>query len=172
VSDVTSLLQRCAEFVYDEADLLDEGRFEDWLELFAEDGVYWVPIDTRRTEPRRGLNLVFDDRARLCDRVGRLQSGFSHTEEPISRTSHVVGNLRLLSAERAAALVGWFPVGAADAIVSGRLVVARLRPGAPDLFHGRVTYVLRPAGDSFTIAVKRVDLIDADQPLPAMTFLL
>src|SRR5436190_16333346 len=103
----SELLGRCAGFVYDEVDLLDEQRFAEWLELFADEAVYWLPLDTRRTEPRRGLNLIFDDRARLCDRVGRLQSGFSHTEEPISRTSHLVGNLRLLSGERAEALVGW-----------------------------------------------------------------
>ena len=55
---MSELLARCAEFVYDEADLLDEQRFEEWLELFADDATYWIPLDTRRSEPRRGLNLV------------------------------------------------------------------------------------------------------------------
>ncbi|MCU1346561.1 MAG: Biphenyl dioxygenase subunit beta [Acidimicrobiia bacterium] len=169
---MTDILRSCERFIYAEAELLDTAQFDAWLELFADDAVYWLPLDITRSEPSGGLNIVFDDRRRLEDRVSRLRSGFSHTEEPISRTSHLVGALRLLVGAEAASLVSWLELGPDEQVVSGRFVLSRWRPGAPDTFVGRVTYVLRPHGDTFRMRVKRLDLIDADQPQPAMTFLL
>jgi 3-phenylpropionate/cinnamic acid dioxygenase small subunit len=166
------LLRRVEQFVYDEAELLDEGRFEDWLERFADDAVYWLPVDTTRHEPRSGLNLIYDDRRRLQDRVSRLRGGFSHTEEPLSRTSHVIGNVRRLDAEQATGVASWLSLTEDDVVASARTVIARTRRRNTDVFHGRVAWVLRAAGTDFAIRLKRVDLLGADRPLPALTFLL
>jgi len=169
---MTDTMRQCERLIYDEADLLDTGQFDAWLDLFAPDGLYWIPLDISRNEPSEGLNIIFDDRRRLEDRVSRLRSGFSHTEEPISRTSHLISNLRLLTPHQATPLVSWLWLGDEDSVISGRFVLDRWRPDAPDTFAGRITYVLRRHHDSFQIRLKRLDLIDADQPLPALTFLL
>jgi 3-phenylpropionate/cinnamic acid dioxygenase small subunit len=166
------LLARCERFVYDEAELLDHGDFEAWLDLFTDDAIYWLPVDTSRQEPRGGLNLIYDDRRRLEDRVRRLRSGFSHTEEPLSRTSHLLGNVRLIEAAESASIAGWLRLGDGDLVVGARMVVARTRPGRSDLFHGRVVWVLCDSDRRLAIRTKRIDLVDADQPLPALTFLL
>jgi benzoate/toluate 1,2-dioxygenase beta subunit len=171
-SDHSELGLRCERFVYDEAELLDRGDFQGWLDLFTDDAVYWLPVDTSRQEPRGGLNLIYDDRHRLEDRIGRLRSGLSHTEDPISRTSHLIGNVRLIDTNEAAAFISWVPLDRNDAVVSARMVVGRIRRGRTDVFHGRVVWVLQCSGSRFAIRVKRVDLLDADQPLPSLTFLL
>jgi 3-phenylpropionate/cinnamic acid dioxygenase small subunit len=166
------LLLRCERFVYDEAELLDRGEFEAWLDLFTDDAVYWLPIDTSRREPREGLNLIYDDRRRLEDRIRRLRSGLSHTEDPLSRTSHLLGNVRLIDAPEAVSLAGWRPLGDGDLVVGARMVVARTRRERTDVFHGRAAWVLCDSGSQLAIRTKRIDLVDADQPLPALTFLL
>jgi len=155
------LLCRCRDFVFTEAALLDAGDFEAWLALFDDECAYWLPIDTSRTEPHGGLNLIFDDRRRLEDRISRLRSGSQHTEDPPSRTVHLIGNLRLTDAQDQSAIE-----------LDGTMVVAQQRLGVKREFHARVVWLLREDGTSFRIRQKRIDLIDADQPLPALTFLL
>jgi len=170
--DDVELLQRCERFVYDEAELLDCGDFEAWLDLLTDDAVYWLPVDTSRHEPRGGLNLIYDDRHRLEDRVRRLGSGLSHTEDPPGRTSHLIGNVRRMGDDEAATVVSWVRLEEDDVAVKARMIVARSRRGQTDVFHGRVAWVLRAFGSQFAIRVKRVDLLDADQPLPSITSVL
>jgi 3-phenylpropionate/cinnamic acid dioxygenase small subunit len=171
-SEDLDLVRRCERFVYDEAELLDRGEFEAWLDLFTEDAVYWLPVDTSRHEPRGGLNLIYDDRRRLEDRIRRLRSGLSHTEDPLSRTSHLIGNVRLINTGEATTVTGWVPAHDGDVAVSARLAVSRMRRGHTDTFQGRVAWVLQRSEGGFAIRAKRIDLLDADQPLPSLTFLL
>ena len=166
------VLERCAQFVYEEADLLDSMRIEQWLELFDETAVYWLPIDTTKTNPLDTLNLIYDDRPRLSDRVARLRTGFAFSEVPESRTSHVVSNLRLISAPEFLASVHDEGIGEGEVAVVGRGTIARMRNGDCEVFHARTAWVLVPAGDTFKIKMKRVDLLNAAEPLVLLTFLL
>lgn len=166
------LLRRCERFVFDEAELLDRGELDQWLALFAEDCVYWLPMGADRREPRGALNLIYDDRRRLEDRVARLQSGFSHTEEPMSLTSHVIGNVRVLNVVEALTAVDFLQPGPDDLIVSARTIISRLRSHMTDVFAARVEWLLRPTEDGFSIRMKRTDLLHRDEPLPALTFVL
>jgi 3-phenylpropionate/cinnamic acid dioxygenase small subunit len=95
------------QFYYAEAALLDDRRFGDWLALFAEDAHYWMPI--RRTVTSNELEREFtapgamaffdDDRMMLAARVKKLASGYSWSEDPPSRTRHLVTNLRIVREE-------------------------------------------------------------------------
>jgi benzoate/toluate 1,2-dioxygenase beta subunit len=167
-----SRLESCTAFLYREAELLDTLQLDRWLELFDNPCVYWLPIDPSASSPLDTLNLVYDDRPRLQDRVARFRSGFSFSETPESRTSHLLGNLRMVDKgerDRLAA-PGSFEDG--DVTVAARAVVARLRRGVCDTFHARMAWVLRPDGASFAIRLKRVDLLESQEPLPLLTFLL
>ena len=109
----TSLMSRMLlqyeieQFYYAEAALLDDRRFNDWLALFAEDARYWMPI--RRTVTSNDLDREFtapgamaffdDDRMMLAARVKKLASGYSWSEDPPSRTRHLVTNLRIVRDE-------------------------------------------------------------------------
>ena len=95
------------QFYYDEAAMLDERRFEDWLELLADDVHYWMPIRrTRRVDEADreftapgDMALFDDDKALLEMRVKKLRSGVSWSEDPPSRTRHLVTNVRIVSVE-------------------------------------------------------------------------
>ena len=95
------------QYYYAEAALLDDRRFDEWLALFAPDAHYWMPI--RRTKTNNELDQEFtaqgamaffdDDRMMLAARVKKLATGYSWSEDPPSRTRHLVTNLRIVRDE-------------------------------------------------------------------------
>jgi 3-phenylpropionate/cinnamic acid dioxygenase small subunit len=100
------LLQREVEALFTrEAELLDERRFDEWLELFADDARYWMPIARNLafdssvpeyTREQSEANWFDDGKDDLRKRVAQLQSGDHWAEEPRSRTTHVVANVRIV----------------------------------------------------------------------------
>jgi dibenzofuran dioxygenase beta subunit len=101
-----SLWREVEQFLYCEARLLDESRFEEWLTLIAEDCRYVLPSRENRKTPAEGIHcgaddlpLVDDDKAFLAARVERLRSGFAHAEEPLSRTRRFVTNIEVLGGQ-------------------------------------------------------------------------
>lgn len=99
--EVIALTQR----LYHEARLLDEERFEDWLELLCEDVSYHMALKSRRFRADRsptiavGAGNVFNDNlARLKLRIDRLRSGFVWAEDPPNFVRRVISNVEVLSA--------------------------------------------------------------------------
>ena len=99
------LKQEIQDFLYHEADLLDERRYEDWLALVAEDVRYWMPMrrnvkvdDLEREYTREGRDISWFDEGKdtLTRRVRQIQTGIHWAEEPVSRISHMVSNVHLL----------------------------------------------------------------------------
>ncbi len=87
-----------AELINREASLLDRRRWAEWIELFTEDAVYWVPSwsseEETTTDPELHLNMIYlRNRGGLEDRVFRIQSRDSYASVPLDRTVHVVGNV-------------------------------------------------------------------------------
>jgi len=88
-------------FYIREAWLLDERKLKEWLELFTDDILYFMPRRKnvlrreahREVTPLGDLSLIEDDRTYLEMRVARLDSGMAWAEEPPSRTRHLIGNL-------------------------------------------------------------------------------
>jgi benzoate/toluate 1,2-dioxygenase beta subunit len=163
---------RITEFLLEEADLLDARRLDEWTSLFAEDAVYWLPMDPNQVTPGDGLNIIYDDRPRLLDRVSRLNSGLAFSDEPHSATSHTLSPVRLLDGQRAREAAGGRALLPGEHAVTARCVIGRSRQGRVDTFHARIRWVLRAAGDSMLIVMKRIDLLNAQDPLPVLTFLL
>ena len=81
------------DFIIHEARLLDARRFRDWMELFAEDGTYWVPAVPDQKSPFDQASLFYDDRELMKTRVERLEHPRIHVQTPPSRTAHLVGNI-------------------------------------------------------------------------------
>lgn len=93
------------DFLWEEADLLDDFRYEEWLNLLTDDLVYWMPI--RRNVPSRemedeykkegpALSWYSDDKPTLVKRVGQLRTHVHWADEPFSRVTHMVSNIRIL----------------------------------------------------------------------------
>ncbi len=95
------------QFLYFEAQLLDEHRYEEWLELFAADLHYWMPARTNRLRRQQNLEVStptdvahFDETATsLRQRVRRLESGMAWAEDPRSRTRRLLTNVRVRPGE-------------------------------------------------------------------------
>ena len=91
------------QFMLDEADLLDERRYEEWLELMADDVHYWMPTRANRLARELDREISAPDEAAFFDetkehlqqRLVRLQTGMAWAEDPPSRTRHLVTNLRV-----------------------------------------------------------------------------
>jgi benzoate/toluate 1,2-dioxygenase beta subunit len=98
-----NLDKEVTDLVYREAMLLDRRRWDDWLDLYTEDAVYWVPSwaseEETITDPETQLNLLYlRDRGRLEDRIFRIESRDSYASVPLDRTVHVVSNVLVESA--------------------------------------------------------------------------
>ena len=102
------LTEEIAEFLYREAELLDERRYEEWLALLADDIRYWMPMrrnvkfgeeEREFTRARHDVNWFDEGKDTLVRRVAQIQTGIHWAEEPRSRISHLVTNVHLVAAE-------------------------------------------------------------------------
>lgn len=103
------LKSQVEEFLYDEADLLDQRLFTDWLETLSEDLVYFMPIrrnvkfgthaEKENTREGEDISWFEDDKWTLSKRVEQILTEKHWAEEPLSRVCHMVSNVQLLSAQ-------------------------------------------------------------------------
>jgi p-cumate 2,3-dioxygenase beta subunit len=157
------LRARVEDFLYAEAELLDEWRLTEWFALFAEDAVYQVPATDLDDDAQPDDNLFYiaDDHARLKERVIRLEKRGAHAEQPRSKTRHLVTNIR----------VSELPDGNVGARAA--FVVYRAKGGLLDAFVGHSRYTLSPNGDGFLIREKRCALdMDGLRPQGRISILL
>jgi len=159
MADGTADLRAVEQFLFREARLLDEGRFDDWLALFTETAWYWVPIDPRQDSPHETVSIIYDDRRLLETRVRRLSNPNIHAQSPPSRTSRIVGNVVLEPGEAAES----------GLVVSSRFQMVEFRRDRQRLFAGAVRHGLLQDGDAFRIRWKRVDLVDCDGMMDGIT---
>jgi 3-phenylpropionate/cinnamic acid dioxygenase small subunit len=159
------------ELLFLEARLLDERRYEEWNELFTEDGLYWLPVaeeDGTVPDPSTTVSIVYDDAFRRGERVFRTLHTPVLDQNPPSRTIHAVSNVELEPAENGEVLV--------------RCVqqISEIRPGGPGqiglrdprTFAARCLYRLREVEGELRIALKQVVLLQSDQPLYNLTFII
>ncbi len=81
-----------------EARLLDQRRYDEWLNMYAAECIYWVPSTPQAGDPRREVSVMFDDRRRLEDRIYRLRTGFAWSQAPASRTVRLITNVEVFAA--------------------------------------------------------------------------
>jgi 3-phenylpropionate/cinnamic acid dioxygenase small subunit len=152
------------DFLYEEARLLDDRRFDEWLALFTADCRYWVPCG-QGEDPGLVTHLVYDDRSQLEDRLWQLQQPRHSSQSPPSRTSHLVSNVQVSTA------------GDGIAAIRSSFIVHELRvtqggEGEPRAFAGHYDHVLRWDGSAWRIEMKKVWLIARDLPVFNLTFIL
>ncbi len=145
------------QFLFREARLLDSGRFDEWLDLFAEDATYWVPSrltiqGNREGIPEEGelaISTMNDDKKFLEARIRRLDTGFAHAETPASRTRHLITNVEIELDE-----------GGGDEVTAySNFVVFQGRREKTDYqFFGRREDRLRRVNGSWQIARRKVVL--------------
>jgi 3-phenylpropionate/cinnamic acid dioxygenase small subunit len=153
------LKQEIEDFLHHEADLLDERRYEDWLALLAEDVRYWMPMrrnvkvdDLEREFTREGLDISWFDEGKetLTRRVRQIQTGIHWAEEPVSRISHLLSNIRVLEVSPS-----WGEP--AEATVRCRFLVYRNRVETEtDILVGKREDLLRRVDGEWRIARRKI----------------
>lgn len=78
------------DFVYDEVRMLDFGHYDEWLKLWCEDGMYWMPLDYKQEDPIHETSLMWEDQFMLRLRVERLNGARTFSQKPKSRCHHVI----------------------------------------------------------------------------------
>jgi len=78
------------DFIYNETRMLDEGRHTEWLDLWLEDGHYWMPLDYQQDDPHHVTSLLYEDLFMLRLRVERLNGARTFSQKPRSRCHHVI----------------------------------------------------------------------------------
>ena len=82
--------QELIDFVVREARLIDQQRFDEWLDMYADDGFYWMPLEWNQTDPRLTCSLMYEDKLLLSIRVERLKGARTFSQKPTSRCHHVL----------------------------------------------------------------------------------
>jgi len=153
-----------ADFLYREARLADEARYAEWLALWTDDGVYWVPATTEPDpDPERQLSHVYDNRARVETRVKLLQTGVRYSQEPASRMRRLVSNIEVE------------PADGGELVAGSNFLLAELAVQAGRELHwwaGRATHRLRRVDGQLRMSRKTVVLVNAAEPLPNLAFLI
>jgi 3-phenylpropionate/cinnamic acid dioxygenase small subunit len=147
----SSLITAVAQFLYDEAALLDEWRLDGWLALFHPQAARYLiasPEDLSE-DPATTLHLVNDSMTTLTGRVGRLKSKHAHAESPRSRTRRQISNVCV-----------WR--GPEDLLSRSVFDVTRVRAGVVDRYTGVYEHQLLPnaGGDTRWLIGRRRVLID------------
>ncbi len=157
---MTDLMNAVTAFIYQEADMLDFKEYEAWLDLWAEDGIYVVPIDPEAEDYANTLNFAYDkaDMRRL--RVNRLTSGEAVSTQTTPKTVRAPTRFRILEQ-------------------SGDSVTVRCAQHISENRHGNlrtypadVTYTLVKNGDGFRMREKIVRLLNSDNHLSSIGYIL
>ncbi|MGE0057845.1 MAG: 3-phenylpropionate/cinnamic acid dioxygenase subunit beta [Dehalococcoidia bacterium] len=158
-ADTQALWFDIQQFYIDEAWLLDERKYKEWLALLTDDIFYYAPRrknvyrrEIEREIPPRGTDLAYfeEDHDAMEVRVARLETGMAWSDDPPSRTRHIVGNLKVERRDN-----GDVWARSAFLVYRSHLEVDQ------DIYSGSREDILRPNGDSWKIA-ERTILLDAN----------
>lgn len=157
-----SVLEEVSTFLAHEAHLADSHAYDEWLSLWTPDACYWVPCNEDDYDPMTHVSIIYDDYARLQERCFRLSVGGAHAQEPRSRLCRVLGNVRLVDPDPAAAAL----------TVDASMILLEVRSGLRNVYGAHCRYVLRRSEEGLRIQSKKVVLLDNDEPLGNLAFLL
>jgi len=148
---VSAKLQHEAEqLLYHQAALLDGKKWQDWIELFTPDGVYWMPPDPSHTT-WDGMPAIFaEDRNLMTVRMKRVLHPDAWSQKPLWGTNHVVSNVIVDKAAKNG-----------DLVVRSRFHMMELRRDDVRHFAGQYTHHLKKVKSGYRIKLQRVDMTNA-----------
>lgn len=146
-SAMNELRTEVENFLYEEAELLDSWRLNEWVELFTDDAISHVPaLDDPNRDPAQSVFLVADDLVRIRSRARQLLGETAWAENPRSQTRRLITNVRIAAVE-------------GDAVrVTANFLVHRCRMERISTFVGQYQYKLVRHGASFKIAERKAIL--------------
>jgi len=149
-----NMLRECEALLYLEADLLDRQEWSDWVALYIQDCVFWVPAWDSEEElvedPELSVNMVYlVGKPAIEARLHRIDSDDAYASLPLARTSHTVTNVRIAGQRD----------GEVD--VSAKWTVLSLEPRRGKSWRGGwYDYTLVGTPDGLRIKSKKITLLE------------
>jgi 3-phenylpropionate/cinnamic acid dioxygenase small subunit len=150
------------EFVQWEARLIDEKRFDEWYDLFADDGRYWMPLTRGQPAGPEHTSLFDEDKLLLKIRIERLRNPNSYSQAQPSWCQHI---LQMPSIESRDAQSG-------GAILRTPFMYLEYQQDQQDLYAGVAWHHLKRAGEKIVIALKKIELLNCEAALPSLQLFL
>ena len=138
-------LDEVSAFLFHEARLLDERRYDEWLALYLPEAWYWAPSRADQASPRDTISIVYDDRRLMEMRVRRLKHPQAHAASPPSRTTRLIGNIAV----------------ECEGTVRSNFHMIEFRDDRQLLYGGALQHGLESRDGGLRIAWKRIDLVNA-----------
>lgn len=142
-------------FLLHEAHLLDERQFEEWIDLFTEDGYYWAPSRRNQESPLNEVSLFYDDRAAMLTRLRRFNHPSLHSQTPIPLSTRLVSNIVVEDMSDASQVC----------TVRSKFMMFEYHPGVPEgeerVFGGTYTHHIAWRDGRFRILWKKAVLANA-----------
>lgn len=145
------------QFIYREARLQDDHQYDEWETLWADEALYWVPAGG--DDPATQVSYIYDNRSRIASRLRQLKTGKRHAQLPQSVLRRVVSNIEVSQAD------GGF-------LALANFILVESRHGKQNLWAGRTTYRLVDEGGRLRMTLKKVELVNRDDPIPNLAFLI
>lgn len=157
-----ALRNEVEEFLYDEAELLDERRFREWIDTLAEDLVYFMPMmynvkfgehaKGEKTRIEKDMSWFNEDKWTLNKRVEQILTGVHWAEEPLSRLCRAVSAVQVTG-------VATNAQGEQEVNVRSRFVTYQNRCEYEEyMFIGKRNDVLRRTSDGWKLARREIHL--------------
>ncbi len=138
------------QFLYRQSELLDSKRWQDWVDLFTADGIYWMPPERSYTTWDGQPAIFAEDKNLMTVRMNRVLHPDAWSQRPLWETNHVVSNVAI-SREK--------PNG--DVEVKSRFHMMELRRDDVRHFAGQYTHHLKKTKKGYQIKLQRVDMANA-----------
>jgi 3-phenylpropionate/cinnamic acid dioxygenase small subunit len=138
------------QFLYRQSELLDTKQWQAWIDLFTDDGVYWMPADPAQKHWDGVPSIFAEDKNLMHVRMGRVLHPDAWSQRPLWGTNHVVSNAVILSTS-----------AEGDVVVRSRFHMMELRRDDVRHFAGSYRHELKKTADGYRIKLQRVDMTNA-----------
>ena len=147
----SDLHREVEQFLWLQAELLDAKRWQEWMDLFAPQGLYWMPVAPEQTEWEGSPSIFIEDKSLMEIRKGRVSHPNAWSQAPQWETSHLVSHVAIESNE------------GGKLVVRSRFHMMELRRDVIRHFGGRYrhTLVRDPESGALRIELQRVDLFNS-----------
>jgi len=146
------VVREIEQFLYRQSELLDDKQWQAYIDLFTDDGTYWMPVTPEQTEWEGSPSIFAEDKHLMTVRMGRVTHPTAWSQAPMWHTSHVIGNV-VVEAQSAHT---WH--------VRSRFHMMELRRDTVRHFGGTYRHTLVRERGALRIQLQRVDLFNAQAP--------
>ena len=150
--------QALIDFVVREARLLDDKRYDEWLDLWTEDGIYWVPLTPEQSDGVHHNSHLYEDKLLRTLRVERLKSPRAYSQQPPSRALHVLQAPTIEASD----------IAAQRFVLRTPFHYSEAQGDDIQSFVGTAFHHLVREGAALRLRLKRVDLLNGEAALPAV----